>query len=76
MLYPQHIPIPFLCDGNSTNAFASVAPKPVSQKKLNFEHARPRWFREMAAEAIGVFFYVFVVPTTTKPARPTTSRWS
>ncbi|KAH6679529.1 aquaporin-like protein [Halenospora varia] len=36
-----------------------VAPKPVSQKKLNFEHARPRWFREMAAEAMGVFFYVY-----------------
>lgn len=36
-----------------------VAPKPVSQRKLDFEHARPRWLREMAAEAIGVFFYVF-----------------
>ncbi len=35
-----------------------VAPKPVSQKKLDFEHSRPRWMREMAAEAIGVFFYV------------------
>ncbi len=35
-----------------------VAPKPVSQRKLDFEHARPRWLREMAAEATGVFFYV------------------
>jgi hypothetical protein len=32
--------------------------KPVSQRKLDFEHARPRWLREMAAEATGVFFYV------------------
>jgi hypothetical protein len=36
-----------------------VAPKPISQRKLDFEHARPRWMREMAAEAIGVFFYVY-----------------
>jgi len=36
-----------------------VAPKPVSQKKLDFEHSRPRWMREMAAEALGVFFYVY-----------------
>lgn len=36
-----------------------VAPKPISQRKLDFEHARPRWLREMAAEAIGVFFYVY-----------------
>lgn len=35
-----------------------VAPKPVSQAKLDFEHARPRWAREMAAETLGVFFYV------------------
>lgn len=35
-----------------------VAPKPVSQRKLDFEHSRPRWMREMAAEALGVFFYV------------------
>jgi hypothetical protein len=35
-----------------------IAPKPVSQQKLDFEHARPRWMREMAAEAMGVFFYV------------------
>jgi hypothetical protein len=36
-----------------------VPPKPVSQRKLDFEHARPRWIREMAAEALGVFFYVY-----------------
>ncbi|KAJ9613295.1 hypothetical protein H2200_003237 [Cladophialophora chaetospira] len=36
-----------------------VAPKPVSQRKLNFEHKRPRILREMMAEATGVFFYVF-----------------
>ncbi|KAG0651579.1 hypothetical protein D0Z07_1872 [Hyphodiscus hymeniophilus] len=36
-----------------------VATKPVSQRKLDFEHARPRWMREMAAEALGVFFYVY-----------------
>lgn len=35
-----------------------VPPKPVTQRKLDFEHARPRWMREMAAEALGVFFYV------------------
>lgn len=34
-----------------------VEPKPVSQRKLDFEHARPRWLREMMAEATGVFFY-------------------
>jgi len=37
-----------------------VAPKPISQRKLDFEHSRPRWMREMAAEALGVFFYVYV----------------
>jgi hypothetical protein len=36
-----------------------VAATPVSQRKLNYEHARPRWLREMAAEATGVFFYVY-----------------
>ncbi|KAH6711096.1 aquaporin-like protein [Leptodontidium sp. 2 PMI_412] len=36
-----------------------VPPKPVTQRKLDFEHARPRWMREMAAEALGVFFYVY-----------------
>ena len=36
-----------------------IAPKPVSQRKLDFEHSRPRWLREMMAEATGVFFYVF-----------------
>ena len=35
-----------------------VPPKPVSQRRLDWEHARPRWMREMAAEALGVFFYV------------------
>ena len=41
-----------------------VATKPVSQRKLDFEHSRPRWLREMAAEATGVFFY----GTSTSPA--------
>ncbi|CAK3823966.1 glycerol uptake facilitator [Lecanosticta acicola] len=36
-----------------------VATKPVSQRKLSFEHSRPRWLRECMAEATGVFFYVF-----------------
>lgn len=36
-----------------------IAPKPVSQRRLDFEHARPRWLREMMAEATGVFFYVY-----------------
>lgn len=36
-----------------------VAGKPVSQRKLDFEHARPRILRECMAEATGVFFYVF-----------------
>lgn len=36
-----------------------VPPKPVTQRKLNFEHKRPRILREMMAEATGVFFYVF-----------------
>ncbi|KAI4143968.1 MAG: hypothetical protein LQ340_006818 [Diploschistes diacapsis] len=36
-----------------------VSPKPVSQRKLDFEHSRPRWLRECMAEATGVFFYVF-----------------
>ena len=35
-----------------------VPPKPVSQRKLNFEHKRPRILRECMAEATGVFFYV------------------
>jgi glycerol uptake facilitator-like aquaporin len=33
--------------------------KPVSQRRLDFEHARPRWLRECIAEATGVFFFVF-----------------
>ncbi|KAF2211370.1 hypothetical protein CERZMDRAFT_106532 [Cercospora zeae-maydis SCOH1-5] len=35
-----------------------VATRPVSQRKLDFEHARPRWLRECVAEATGAFFYV------------------
>jgi len=31
--------------------------KPVSQARLRFEHARPRWLREMIAESVGVFVY-------------------
>jgi hypothetical protein len=34
-----------------------AAAQPVSQRRLDFEHRRPRWLREMAAEATGVFFY-------------------
>jgi hypothetical protein len=33
-------------------------PKPITQRRLDFEHSRPRWMREMAAETLGVFFYV------------------
>lgn len=29
----------------------------VTQRRLDFEHARPTWLREMLAEATGVFFY-------------------
>lgn len=36
-----------------------VPPKPVSQRKLDFEHKRPRILREMLAESVGVYFYVF-----------------
>ncbi|KAF2801911.1 aquaporin-like protein [Mytilinidion resinicola] len=36
-----------------------VERRPISQRKLDFEHSRPRWLREMAAEATGVFFYVY-----------------
>ena len=36
-----------------------VPPKPVSERKLAFEHRRPRILRECMAEATGVFFYVF-----------------
>ena len=34
-----------------------VSPKAVSQRKLDYERSRPRWLREMVAEATGVFFY-------------------
>jgi len=36
-----------------------VAAKPVAQRTLNFESKRPRWLRECAAEALGVFIFVF-----------------
>jgi hypothetical protein len=39
-----------------------VAAKPVSQRRLDFEHSRPRWLREMAAEATGVFLFVYAFP--------------
>lgn len=32
---------------------------PITQRRLDFEHARPRILREMTAEATGVFFYVY-----------------
>ncbi|KAL7793701.1 aquaporin-like protein [Trichoderma ceciliae] len=35
-----------------------VPPKRVSQRRLDFEHRRPRWLRECIAEATGVFMYV------------------
>ncbi|KAH0495920.1 hypothetical protein TgHK011_009445 [Trichoderma gracile] len=35
-----------------------VPPRRVSQRRLDFEHARPRWLRECIAEATGVFMYV------------------
>ncbi len=47
-----------------------VPPKPISQRKLDFEHRRPRWLREMAAEAIGVFFYVYASPYPSPPKLP------
>lgn len=33
--------------------------EPITQRRLDFEHARPRWLREMIAEATGVFLYVY-----------------
>ncbi|KOS20770.1 Glycerol uptake facilitator protein [Escovopsis weberi] len=36
-----------------------VPPQRVSARRLRFESARPRWFRECLAEALGVFFFVF-----------------
>ena len=38
-----------------------VATKPVSQRKLDFEHRRPRIMRECMAEATGVFYYVYAM---------------
>ncbi|KAI1324424.1 aquaporin-like protein [Xylariaceae sp. FL0255] len=32
--------------------------RPVTQRRLDLEHRRPRWLRECIAEAAGVFFYV------------------
>lgn len=34
-------------------------PRRVSQRRLDFERWRPRWLREVIAEATGVFLYVF-----------------
>lgn len=31
--------------------------RPITEKRLAFEHARPKLLREMAAEATGVFMY-------------------
>lgn len=48
-------------------------PPPVSQRRIDFEHKRPRLLRECLAEVTGVFFYVlpgiaavtsFTLPTT------------
>ncbi|KAJ9612581.1 hypothetical protein H2200_004178 [Cladophialophora chaetospira] len=36
-----------------------VPPPTISQRRLSFEHKRPRWFMEMTAEAIGVFLFVY-----------------
>lgn len=41
------------------------SPGPVTQRRLNFEHARPRWLREMLAEATGVFFYGKIAENST-----------
>lgn len=38
---------------------AATKPKPISQRRLNFEAKRPRVLLECIAEATGVFFYVF-----------------
>ena len=38
-----------------------VAARPVAQRTLNFEAKRPRWLRECAAEALGVFIFVYVL---------------
>lgn len=36
-----------------------VRAPPASLERINYEKKRPRWLREMIAEATGVFFYVF-----------------
>ncbi|CAK4031703.1 aquaporin [Lecanosticta acicola] len=53
-----------------------VSPVPISQRRLNFEHSRPRFLRECIAEATGTFFYVFpgvatIAAMTTKDFSPT-----
>ncbi|KAL0262451.1 hypothetical protein SLS55_001419 [Diplodia seriata] len=40
-----------------------VERRPVSERKLEFEQKRPRWLREMLAEATGVFFYGMIDPS-------------
>ncbi|KAF2267468.1 aquaporin-like protein [Lojkania enalia] len=53
-----------------------VQPGPASERELEFEHPRPRWLREMMAEATGVFFYMYpgiastaaFFPNNTEPA--------
>lgn len=34
-----------------------VQRRTITQRQLDFERSRPRWLREMFAEATGVFFY-------------------
>ncbi|BFZ65024.1 hypothetical protein YB2330_006187 [Saitoella coloradoensis] len=41
-----------------------VLPPAVSQWRLAFEDKRPRWFREMFAEAVGCYFYVYAGVST------------
>ncbi len=45
-----------------------VAASPVAQKTLNFEANRPRWLRECAAEALGVFIFVYVLNISNLPS--------
>jgi len=44
-----------------------AAQRPISQKRLDFEQTRPRWYREMVAECIGVFLYVYPGIASTAP---------
>lgn len=41
--------------------------KPITQRRLDFEHTRPRWYREIIAEAIGVFLYGMLVSCRALP---------